>query len=480
MRHMINRFPAGGYYVASIVLTKGFSLITIPMMTNFVSPADYGHLDVVVSFIEFLSLIFAMGLADTLFRFASNQKTETENASIAAEIIGTGIALALGLGIIIQFLVPVFMANLPIEFSQGAIRAGFLAATLSGLIALPLAWVRLKDKPFIFFIFTATRGLLLALTTIGVLWAGFDIETILYTNAAVDIIIATIVLSSMIRDTRVSFRLHAFKRSFNYGLPLVGGALAMFALGALDRWFLVGSVSNTSLAYYAVATKLALAAPLLMQPFSLWWFAQRYKIFNESGGAEKVAANVAHGFIVLLISATTISMLAPLFIHLTMPEEYMRAVSYLPWLVAIAVLNESNSLLNFGVYRKNHGYLVLAINTFAALTALAGYWITIPTYGITGAIIATLFAQSVRLLLFIVIGQKEIAVPYAFARIIAIALLTIIIILAAPPATHSLALILWTIAGLSTIAGAAYFIGLLRFDMSHLAFSKTPKSETLK
>ena len=466
MRHFLNKIPAPAYYMASIVLTKGFSLLTIPLMTNFVSPADYGHLDVVVSFMEFLGLVFAMGLADTLFRFASNQKTETAQAKVAAEIIGTGITLAVMLGILVQFFVPLFLASLPIEFGEGAIRAGFLAATLSGLIALPLAWVRLKDRPFSFFIFTAMRGFLLAVTTTTVAWAGYDIETILYANAAVDILIASLILGSMIRDTGISFRLEAFKRSLNYGLPLVGGSLAMFALGALDRWFLVGTVSNISLAHYAVATKLALAAPLLMQPFSLWWFSQRYDILAQTNGREKTADIVSVGFIILLISAATISLLAPLFIHITMPEEYMKTVAYLPWLVLIAILNESTGLFNLGVYRKNHGYLVLTINSLAALVALIGYWVAIPTYGIIGAIGVTIVAQSTRLCLYVVLGQREITIPYALGRFMVMGLLTAIILAAAPHASNSLALIAYAIAGLSGLAIAAYLTRLISFDFS--------------
>lgn len=477
MPPFLNKIPAGGYYLASIVLTKGFSLITIPLMANFISPADYGHLDVVVSFMEFLGLVFAMGLADTLFRFASNQNGKTAQAQVAAEIIGTGIVLAVTLGITIQFFVPVFLANLPIEFSEGAIRAGFIAATLSGLIALPLAWVRLKDKPLIFFIFTALRGLLLAITTTGVAWAGYDIEIILYTNAAVDILMAVIILGSMIRDTGVSFRLQALKRTCNYGLPLVGGSLAMFALGALDRWFLAGTVSNTSLAHYAVATKLALAAPLLMQPFALWWYSQRYEILAQPEGRAKVANIISIGFVILLISAATISLVAPLFIHITMPEEYMKAVVYLPWLVAITVLNESNGLLNIGVYRKDHGYLVLTINSAAAMVALAGYWMTIPTYGIGGAIATTLVAQSVRLLLFVILGQKEIAIPYALGRITAISTLTAIIIAAAPKASDSLTLIIWAIAGICCILIAAHLTKLVTFEKVIFKNISHPKLE---
>ena len=117
-----------------------------------------------------------------------------------------------------------------------------------------------------FLFYTGTRGVLQAITTISVAWAGYGIEAILYTNAAVDILISTVILTIMIKETGVKFKVAAFKRTCLYGLPLLGGALAMFVLGALDRWFLVGNVPAHDLAHYAVATKLALAAPLLMQP----------------------------------------------------------------------------------------------------------------------------------------------------------------------------------------------------------------------
>ena len=463
MRIKTNTIPASFYYALSILVTKGFSLITIPMMTHFVSPDDYGQFDVVVSFMEFLSLVFAMALADTLFRFASNQKTKAASQKIAAEIIGTALALALLLGVTIQLFIPLFLNHVPIEFSENSIRAGFFAATLSGLIALPLAWLRLKDKPLNFFIFTALRGALLAFATISVLWAGYDIETILYTTAAVDSFITVLILSTMIRKTGASFRLHAFKRSLTYGLPLVGGSLAMFALGALDRWFLVGSVPNASLAYYAVASKLALAAPLLIQPFLLWWYAKRYEIFNERRGAETLAQNVGHGFVILFLSAAAISLLAPLFIHLTMPQDYMKALIYLPWLITICILNESNGLVNFGVYKKNHGYTVLTINGLAALVALLGYFLTIPSYGIMGAIAATLLAQSVRLALFIWLGQRETFIPYAFGRIVLLALFTALIIASAPNARETIALMLWTLIGLGAIAIASHLTKLVSF-----------------
>ena len=465
MQRFFEKLPAGWPYVASIALTKGLSLIAIPLIANFIPASEYGRLDVAASFMEFLSLVFAMGLADTLIRFTSIEKDDKKRNRVAAEIIGTGIVLAILMGLIVQAFVPAFLSTFPIHFGEGAIRAGFLAATLSGLIALPLAWVRLKDQPVMFLIYTGTRGLLLAVATIYVAWAGYGVETILYTNAAIDLSISVVILGIMIKETGASFRLEAFKRTMTYGLPLVGGALAMFVLGALDRWFLASAVPTSDLAHYAVATKLALAAPLLMQPFGLWWYAQRLRILEQPDGLQRSADIIGMGFTVLLVSAAAISLAGPLFIHWTMPAEYVQASLYLPWLIGITVLNESNSLLNVGVYRKNHGFLVLLINGIAAAVALAGYWLTIPDYGIVGAIVVTILAQSIRLVLFVIIGQHSAPIPYPFLRTGMLAVFATFIIWVAPNVLSSLALISWSIAGIGALGILAVTLGLIKITI---------------
>ena len=480
MRRLLNKLPAGWPYVASIVVTKGFSIISIPLLANFIAPAEFSRLDVAASFIEFLGLVFAMGLADTLIRFTSLEKEKNQRNTVASEIIGTALLLALALGIVVQFLVPAFLNSLPIAFEEGAIRAGFFAATLSGLIALPLAWVRLKDQPLMFFLYTGTRGVLQAITTIGVAWAGYGIEAILYTNAIVDILISTVILTIMIKETGVTFKVAAFKRTCAYGLPLLGSALAMFVLGALDRWFLVGHVPAHDLAHYAVATKLALAAPLLMQPFVLWWGPQRFRVLEEPNGLQRSAETIGMGFTVLLVSATIISLIGPLFIHWTMPADYMQATLYLPWLIGIAVLHESNTLLNVGVYRKKHAFLVLLINSSCAAVALTGYWLLVPGYGIVGAIAATIAAQALRLVLFVTIGHHAAPIPYPFLRTGVLAIMTTAFIWFSPSVFSSIAIIGWAISGVILLAITATMLGLIRINLPRPGFTPKQFSDTDK
>ena len=104
MQRFFEKLPAGWPYVASIALTKGLSLIAIPLIANFIPASEYGRLDVAASFMEFLSLVFAMGFADTLIRFTSIEKDDKKRNRVAAEIIGTGIVLAIIMGLIVQAL----------------------------------------------------------------------------------------------------------------------------------------------------------------------------------------------------------------------------------------------------------------------------------------------------------------------------------------------------------------------------------------
>ena len=62
MHRILNRLPAGWPYVASIIVTKGFSIISIPLLANFIPPAEFSRLDVAASFIEFLGLVLLWAL----------------------------------------------------------------------------------------------------------------------------------------------------------------------------------------------------------------------------------------------------------------------------------------------------------------------------------------------------------------------------------------------------------------------------------
>lgn len=465
LKSLLHAWP----YVASIALTKGLAVITIPVLTAYMAPEDVGYLDVAASLLEFIGLIFAMGLADTLFRFSGVQRTQAERNREAAVITGSALALALAFGILVQLFIPVVISAWDLPIQEWALRLSILGATLGGLIELPLAWLRLGNKPKLFLLFTASRGVLQALAMVVLLMNGYGINAILVANGALDVVLALSLLTLQISRTGIAFSRQGFQRTIHFGLPLVGGALAMFALGSCDRWFLVTAIAPETLAHYSIAVKLALAAPLLLQPFGLWWYAKRIAVLEEPQGLSHSADVVLLGFWVLVVGALGTALLAPIFIAWLLPASYLPAIAYVPWLVLGFALNELCSLLNVGSYRAQHGLHVLAVNAAGGSAAVLGYWLLAPGYGVAGAILATLIGHGLRLLLFLGLYHRCAPIPYRLPQMALFAGLAVLAVVAQPLSAGLLwQLVYAAAAGLAMLA-AGYAVMLRLKARGHLS-----------
>ena len=459
MLRMLTALRAFWLFGATVLLTKGMSLVTIPLVTGRLAPADYGRLELVASIVEVFGIVMTLSVADSLFRFGSGEQPDRQR-EVSAGLAGMALTLALTVGVALQAAVWTLASSIGLSSIAGALSIGLAAATLSGLIELPLAWLRLRGRAGAFLTFTAGRTLLQVAAMAVTLRAGFGVEGLLAGNASVDAIIAVTLLTLQIRDCGLRFDRATFARAGRYGMPLIGGALSMFVLGSCDRWFLAGVVQPAELGFYGLAVKLSLITALAMQPFGLWWYAQRIGYLKKPGGLEASARAVGVGMVLLAVGATVTCAGASLLVQGLLPVAYRAALPYLPWLVLAASLNELCSLLNVGAYARNTGYQVLTVNASGAAVALAGYTALTHSYGVWGAIAATIAGHCVRLGLYVVLGRRDAPIQYPWGVAAALSALVAVLVVglrqASGPAVSSLvvgaaltglALMIWRVAG---------------------------------
>ncbi len=393
-------------YGLAILLTKGFSLVSIPLVAHFLRPDEFGDLDVATSLVEFTGLLAALGLADTLYRFAPS-----EGKPAIAGIAGTALGSAACLLIAGFLAAPALHDMLGLAMPVSALRTGLAAAAIGGLIELPLAWLRWIGRPMAFLGFAAIRSI----AQIGLVWLflaqGAGPGGIFLATLCVHAIAALILTAMIWRDCGIVFSLKAIRRLLAYGMPLTVSALALFALGSLDRWFLSSAVSREAIGHYAIALKFALAASLAVQPLTLWWLPKRLAVLGEPGGAAANARVWKAGVTIMLMSGAAACLAMPVFFALALPPGYAPALAYLPALAGLVVLNEITGLSNAGAYLGRTGLPVLTVNAIAALVALCGYWILVPARGIEGAILATYAAQGWRFTAFVLLSRKAAPVP---------------------------------------------------------------------
>ena len=455
-------FVSMAVYGLSIMMLKGFSLITIPLYARYLDPAEYGKLDIAVSVIEFAGLCASLGLADTLYRFASSPD-QKERRKAQSEIFGSGLAGAAILTVIVQLFVPFLHEFFSMSVGVWPLRAGLFAATITGLVEMPLAWMRLSDRALAYLAFITLRTLAQIALTWSLLESGHGAASILYATFWINLFSTTVFAVIAARSGGVRITRLGIRRLTRYGLPLVGGGLAMYALGSFDRLFLAHAVSAQEIGHYAIAAKLALATALFVQPLALWWYPKRLTVLDQPDGIARNAKVWCIGFVILIAGASLAALTMPLFIRFGLPQSYNGALAFLPWLIMASVMNELVSLSSAAAYKRQSGYEILTVNSLAAMIALIGYITLIPVFGVKGAIAATLAAHALRLTIFVTRSRAIAPVPLLSAPTAIVGLTGFIVVLTGQNALAPASQILLILASPLIILVTAFQTGLVPF-----------------
>jgi O-antigen/teichoic acid export membrane protein len=461
MSHLTQRIPAALAYTASVAFDKGFSIITIPMVAGYLAPHEFGRLDVVVSVIEFAGLVLSFGVAESLIRFAGAAGTEAERRRCAARFLGTALILAVCAGALLQLAAPWLAAALHIKVGMPALRLGLAGATVAALIETPLIWMRLNHRSDLYLAFVIGRSSCQVLLMWLVLRSGGGSDGLVMANAWAMLLFAACLVLWQLSSTGIALPREALTRVGGYGLPLVGAGLAMFALGNGNRWFLSGRVSDAEIAFLGMAFKLALIAPLLLQPFALWWNAQRIDALTAPDGLKKSAEAWGLGFSVLTLSALAVALGGPVLIHLALPPAYAGASLYLPFAVLVCFCNELNTLCNVGAYAKPSGLYVFGVNATGAAVAVNLYALFVPHFGVPGVLGAMIAGHLVRLALFLRIGCASAPIRYPSAAALSAAALTVAAVWLAPEPSRLLARTAWSAVAFITVTMAVLALRLI-------------------
>jgi len=408
-------------YASALILAKGLGFIMVPFTTHYLSLAEYGRLDVLQTLADLLSIVIAMGLTETLYRYASGSENADQNsphASIispstaAANIFGLTLLIAASSLIFTQLLAGVISQWLPGDISALETRLILASICLGGIVIVPLSWFRIKDRAWQFFLASGSMALIQVTLAIVLLVLGFGVVGVLSATFVAISLLSGYLIKVQLADTGIAFSLTLFKRYTRYGGPLVFVGIAGFVLGSFDRWILAASIGTASMASYALACKFGLLTAVLIQPFDMWWHAKRFSYLKAQHGRALCAKYASMGVIIALFSALLITVTGPILVRLLSPVEYHGAVNYIPYLAFLAALHSINNSINLGMLSGETTWSVAAVDAAAALLALIGYLAFIPVFNIWGAMLATAIALTFRVLISFIISQKHCPIPY--------------------------------------------------------------------
>lgn len=401
-------------YGLSIFLMKGISLIMLPVYTSYLSPTDYGRLEVLVVFANIASIILGFGLVEALYRFVGlADDIEQKKRNAAQCLLVAGIIAIISYGIF-HFYADDLANYFPGKISGHELYLLGIALAVGGLINIPLAWLRITDKAELFFAISIFKVLLQVSLTFYWLTLGWGITSILAAGAVSAVTVAIILSAIQLKETNLYISFTHIQSIVLYAGPIFIGGVASFSLSGMDRWLLAEYFGATQIAAYAIAIKFALVPTLLIQPFTLWWLPKRFSVLKEQDGKKVNAHFAILGAIFSVIICGTLGLLGPILIQWLTPSEYHQAINILPWLLLCTLLKMISELLNLGCFVEKNSQVQMNINLFSCGVGGVLLILLVPHFMVQGALVALIIANTIRMVLFYYYSQKKLYLPYRF------------------------------------------------------------------
>lgn len=419
MRSLIAKIPVGlrqtAIYAFSLAAMKGVSFLMLPIFTHFLSREDYGRLDILQTLADLLSIVFAMGLADTLFRFAGAAEDDAARKRAASTVAGIGLVSTLVFLVLGQAVAPVVADLLPGGADPLHVRLILASLSLTTAILIPLAWLRMANQASWYAAGTLGRVAIQALLAAILLWFGFGVTGVLAAGLIAAFSLAVSLTWIQWRDTGLSLPKGAeFISLMRYSMPLIAAGAAGFVLRSSDRWFVAEAMGPADLADYALAQKLGLLTLLFIQPFEMWWLAKRFTAVKSESGKAAAAATATLGIALCVCAALTVAIVGPVLAITMTPSAYHGAVTFIPWLAGLAALHAATTLMNLGLYAGRTTFAPLLIEVATAVLAIALFSVLIPQYFAMGAIVGAGVALVFRFAIVAIFAQRRLSLPYSW------------------------------------------------------------------
>jgi O-antigen/teichoic acid export membrane protein len=460
-------------YTAGTIIGKIASFVMLPIYTRFLTPADYGILELLGMTIDVIGMIAGIGLVAGVFKFYSAEDDAATKRSVmsTAEI---GVMVLATVTSLIGLAVAPFLSHLLFGAHANVlyVRLFFLLYFLQNFEQIPLLLLRAENRAVLFVTLNVLKLIMqLSLNILFVVHLRMGIEGVLLSSIITGIVVAIGLTAYLVRRVGIGFRMHNFREMLAFGSPLVLWSLGSFVLVFSDRFFLNHYIDTASVGIYSLAYKFAFVlSALAATPFQTVWDVQRFEVAKRPDGAE-IFGRV---FLYMNVIVGSVGLAIIVFVHdflLTMSDpSFLSAYRLVPLLIAAQIVFIWAAYWNFGIFMSGDTKW-MARGTFVLVPLTLGLnFALIPRYGVFGAAWATFVAYAARFFWLYYFSQRQYPIHYRWfemARLYGVlgAAATLSFIYRPPGLIASLG---WNVVLLCAALGIVYLFILSRDDRSSL------------
>ena len=415
-------------YATGIVIGKAASFIMLPIYTRFLTPADYGVLELLQMTIDVVGMLAGLGLASSVFKFyaeedAPESRAEVISTSTTALAILSVVSAAIGAAFAPQLTRLVLGPGQPTIYFQ----LFFLIYFIQTITTIPYLFIRAEHRSVMFVVLNVVRLILsLSFNILFVVYFRLGIRGVLYSTIIAWSLTGGYLTLYTYRRVGRRFSLPRIEAMTLFALPLVLWSLANFVLTFSDRYFLKYFTDNATVGIYSLAYQFGFAlAAFALVPFNSIWDPQRFEVARQPDADQIFRRVFFYMNLVLLTCACVICVSVHDILRVMAGYSFRSAYKLVPVLMVPFILQAWSNYCNIGLYLKNRTRPLAWAAVITVIVDLGLNYLLIPRYGPYGAAWATAGAYAVRLALVYPLSQRYVHINYGWGRVLAVtALLT--------------------------------------------------------
>lgn len=396
-------------YSIVTLLQKSIAFFLLPLYTAFLTPEDYGTVNVVMAVSSFMAVLIMMALNGAATRFHYKNKEEAYRKVLWGTITTIVVANSIGWGalffVLHRFLVDPFIGE--IDFYP------FAALALANTIITPLyllfqSYLQASQNAFHYSINTLSNFLThVALAVLFIAYFRLGALGMLLANVCTSLIFFVYVLIAYIPKVTVGINRGIAKSALKYSLPLLPHQISIWSAGSIDRLFLNDIKGKASTGLFSVAQQfgqvVSTVAFSVNQAFVPWFFETLEQGKDGIGKIQKMGNCSVLGYSIM---AFVISLFAPEILHIMVSENFREAWRIIPFIAFAFVFHGIYFFFINVLFIKDTGLVFLVTMTGMIVDVILNI-VLVPIWGYYGCGVACMMTYFTRSLMALIISMKK-------------------------------------------------------------------------
>lgn len=406
-------------YTSGSVLSRAVSFLLLPLYTRYLTPGDYGVLQLLDMTLDISFIIFTAGMTAgmSLFYFQATDKQERNDIVRTAFVLEVSLSLV---GAVVLFMLAPGVWKVVLRGAGEVLLVRIVAINfvLGILSAVPMMLLQIRQRPQTIITINLMRlGAQVALNVLFLVVLKQGVAGILFTGMIVSGVQGIAAMLWLMKTAPGRARMSIVKRLRKFGVPYQLSAGGSFILSFGDRFFLQASRGVGAVGLYGLAYQFGfLLHQLSTEQVLKAWGPQRLQLLNEPKDIRDKSYNRGFAYfnLVLITVATGIGLFVEPVIRLMTTAPFHGAARLVPIILAAYVAQSWGEATTFGIIVSQKTRYITYTTWIAVIVAVTLYALLIPRYGGMGAAVATLVAFIVRASLLYFWAQRLWNIAYSW------------------------------------------------------------------